>query len=852
MKKIAKTSAHLVALSLIIASQPWPAFAQMQAQVGRSAASGVPGVPVGAVKVQLGSGLNTFSPAMNLNGSLILPQSPIPLRAQVIGAQAQTLGTVPTAVAAYAAPVTAQAAARAAALAAPQAGLSALSDASAEAAAPAASPKRSLLGQLSAALSKLSLGRAFDNSRASAPGAVLGFVPGKKNLPVGVVLDEAPSAPDPKKVSGISIENYEIPGALSTGEDIFSAAPAVLLADAASEADVERALRALVDADPVKYGISSADLATVHVRRIPGQAHQADTVFALFRQNKNGLDMHGSFLSFTVKVIKGQPVVMASMAKLYPKTGADTDQKFPDEELKDKAVARLGSLVQDYDLELSFLEKKIVYIRGVWHAANIYVVEGGPMPFAIAVDVATGEALMWDPRAMAVGSGQIEGRTVDVGPTKPDSKLVALPMGHLNVKFGDNKTTVTDKDGKFANEVVDMAPPSGQFTATLSGAFARVSDANRKDLSVSGTLTPGQEVTVTFNPIAMDGEELAKIGEEEIAQVNAYRLVNRVHDWLKERNITHSRLDAPIPVRVNINDDCNAYYTPSRPSLNFFKSSANCVNTAFDSVVMHEYGHFVDDMLGGIVDGGQSEGWGDIFSMYILNNPIVGEGFLKNANGGKDYVRHGENDYKYNRYDEVHAQGQAWMGFGWKLRKAFIAAMGEAAGAALAEALVLPVIYAKASNIPATIAQVLLNDMDKDGKLPHEDTIRATARIHGIELPKAPGTVATLVRRAVNFMLGRVGLKSSVIAAGVAGLSFDEPRLQATITFSVGVLGRTSVRNQIEMFLDSQSDKGITYELKEYKDWLSSDFRLVIHGPESRVRLAAAALESWFKKLASN
>jgi len=79
------------------------------------------------------------------------------------------------------------------------------------------------------------------------------------------------------------------------------------------------------------------------------------------------------------------------------------------------------------------------------------------------------------------------------------------------------------------------------------------------------------------------------------------------------------KLDVAIPARANIDDECNAYYTPGSPSLNFFRGSERCANTAFDSVAYHEYGHFVDDMLGGITHGGMSEGWGDILSMYITD-----------------------------------------------------------------------------------------------------------------------------------------------------------------------------------------------------------------------------------------
>jgi hypothetical protein len=167
-------------------------------------------------------------------------------------------------------------------------------------------------------------------------------------------------------------------------------------------------------------------------------------------------------------------------------------------------------------------------------------------------------------------------------------------------------------------------------------------------------------------------------------------------------------------------------------------------------------------MTGGIVNGGASEGWGDMLSMYSLNNPIIGVHFLKkprpDADGNLvDYIRNGENHYQYNESDEVHQQGQAWMGFGWKLRKQFMSDLGDAAGAALAESLVLPVMFAKASNIPAIIAQVLLADMDANGNMPHEATIRATAALHGITLPSNPNRIVLMAKKMTNCVLDWLG-----------------------------------------------------------------------------------------------
>ncbi|MDD5628750.1 MAG: hypothetical protein PHU21_06780, partial [Elusimicrobia bacterium] len=708
---------------------------------------------------------------LDLGGSMALPQTPIVAAggAQAVAVSAAGESAAPAAVAA--APVAAggqgPAVLSGQAFSAPGEGQTQLAQLSAEASVEsAAAPvqRKSLIGRLASALAaKLNFGKVFDNSKAAAPGAVAGILPHKSSLPQGMVLDEAPTTPPTKGGGGVSIENFDLPGALTTGPDIFSG-PTLLNADPANEADVERALRAMVDADPAKFGIPSAQLATIHVRRMAGVGHQADTIYAYFQQQQGGIVMHGTGLSFTIKVLQGRPVVMATMAKLYPSTKVDTNPQFPDEELKDKALERLGPYTQMYGLEASFLEKKIVYVKGAWHAANIYLIENGPGPIMLAVDVVTGEAFAWDPRAGAdetaktdAVAGTVGGKTVDKGPQVPDAEVKEIPLAYLSLQIG-GKTYVTDKDGRFTTEAPLQVGPEGlTLTATLSGPYVRLQDSAGKTLSVSVAVKPGDTgLQVVFNPNSTLNDENA------LAQISAFQKVNLAYGFLKDHKVTNEKMDSrAIIVRTNIDDECNAYYTPGRPSLNFFKSSENCVNSAYDTVADHEYGHYWDDMTGGIINGGLSEGWSDIVSMFLLNNPVIGEHFLKKARPDADgnlvdYIRHGDNKYQYGEYDEVHDQGQAWGGFAWKLRKALIAKLGDAAGAALVESLVLPTMFAKASNIPAAMAQVLLADMDAQGNMPHEADIRAAAKLHGITLPQNPSMIVTMTRRLTNWVLSLI------------------------------------------------------------------------------------------------
>lgn len=416
-----------------------------------------------------------------------------------------------------------------------------------------------------------------------------------------------------------------------------------------------------------------------------------------------------------------------------------------------------------------------------------------------------------------------------------DGKPILVVQATPHLKFTlDGTAGTADVDGKFSGNGKTVA-------ATVESAWAKVKDTDRKELKVNATLDPDKPNAILLNPTQND--------ENAINQVNMLIWITRIHDWWSARLKGDKRIDKQIPVNVNIHQDCNAYYTPGRPSLNFFRSSEECSDTGKPGVGAHEYGHFVDDMIGGITNGGMSEGWGDIGSMFLLNTPIIGEGFLKHRD--PSWIRHGENTYQYNENDEVHDQGQAWMGFAWKLRKALIAALGEAAGAAEAEALIVPTLFAKASDIPAQMAQVLLAGMDRDGNIRYEKEIRAAAKAHGIDLPKNPGIVGGIADAAngfVGLIVGGSGVSVEEIASGTFNAdanalvpeNFGRPAGEVvTKTFSLkaGRQTRDEIREKLAGAYKYRSGEyhDLGFQLDESKGWRGSEFRVTITGSAKSV-----------------
>jgi len=361
-----------------------------------------------------------------------------------------------------------------------------------------------------------------------------------------------------------------------------------------------------------------------------------------------------------------------------------------------------------------------MHLGGQWRAARLLLSKSKTL--MAAVDINTGETFAWDPRHKAAPNSTAVGRGIADGPIEAGVPS-PLALAHVEIKYSNGKTAYSDAEGKFTVEGEGDAPVT--LTVKLSGRYAVVQDQQSKDLTVTVTAKPGEELRIVFNPEGKD--------ENSLAQVNGYVHTTAVHDFLAKNGISLAALDKPMPVKTNIDDDCNAYYTPWSPSLNFFRSSSRCANSAYNDVSQHEYGHALDDAAHrGIPNGGLSEAIGDMLAMYITGQPIIGRGFIKGGN--PDYIRHGENTYQYRSRDEVHDQGQAGQGFAWKLRKSLIAALGELEGDAVARALILPAILASNRDIPAFINSVLLRDVNDQGVAPHFEHIKAAAAAHGIKV----------------------------------------------------------------------------------------------------------------------
>ncbi|MBZ0236182.1 MAG: lamin tail domain-containing protein, partial [Deltaproteobacteria bacterium] len=322
-----------------------------------------------------------------------------------------------------------------------------------------------------------------------------------------------------------------------------------------------------------------------------------------------------------------------------------------------------------------------------------------------------------------------------------------VPQRDTTVNGGGGVSTTTGGDGTYAID----APAGSNVNAAVVGKAAHVKSLGSPGASASAAVADVVDLVLG-----------AESGERMLAQTTAYHYVTATRRFLVDNGVAETALGGPLTTNVNLADTCNAYFSPGGRTINFFRAGGGCNNSAEASIVAHEYGHFVDEVFGGIRDGGLSEGWGDLLACLVLKRPTVGPDLFQNG----ETMRSCDNSYRYPRggRDEVHALGQAWAGFGWHARAGLVEALGAERGDELARALLLPSLASNAPDIPAAVREVFLRD-DDDGDLtnrtPHWDVLFAAAERHGLDFVIAsdvtpPAAIADLAAIAETATTVRV------------------------------------------------------------------------------------------------
>jgi len=294
------------------------------------------------------------------------------------------------------------------------------------------------------------------------------------------------------------------------------------------------------------------------------------------------------------------------------------------------------------------------------------------------------------------------------------------PMPYARVTVGANTY--------FANaQGVVTIPNAGGANLTLTsnlttaGQFFVVNDATGPE-GVATTSSTGGAVELLHNA--------SNSAQDARAEVNAYLHANIARDYLLAYNPSFPTIatQTGFPINVMVSGTCNAFYDGS--SINFFPAGGGCNNTAFSTIVHHEYGHHIVNRAGS-GQGAYGEGFSDSVAVVITDDSRLAVGFQSCATG----LRDANNDCLYSATacsscgSSVHSCGKLLSGCVWSLRNRLAASRPNDYRQVLSNLVLDSVLLHTGTSITPAITIDFLTLDDNDGNI--DNGTPNYAAIHG-------------------------------------------------------------------------------------------------------------------------
>lgn len=265
--------------------------------------------------------------------------------------------------------------------------------------------------------------------------------------------------------------------------------------------------------------------------------------------------------------------------------------------------------------------------RLVWSFG--FLREGDDASWEVTVDAHTGEVLELKDSNNYI-SKRITGGIYPVTNTGvcPDNARCGTiqsgsPMPWANTGFA--------APNDFTNSAGVYDYSSGTLTTTLNGKFVKITDTCGaiSESSATGNLDLGG---------VNDTHDCTSAGTspgDTPASRSAFYEINKLKELARGWLPSNVWLQAQITSNVNLNQTCNAFYSPSTGQVNFYRQGGGCRNTGEIAAVFdHEWGHGLDDndTTGNLSNS--SETYADVTAILRLQQSCVGYGFWFTSDQG--------------------------------------------------------------------------------------------------------------------------------------------------------------------------------------------------------------------------
>jgi len=364
----------------------------------------------------------------------------------------------------------------------------------------------------------------------------------------------------------------------------------------------------------------------------------------------------------------------------------------------------------------------------VTFAANNFDAPGSDRSqhWLFVVDAVTGETLYEENQIIQTDVSGSKRGMATMGPKADfcsDELSTPMPFGRVTITGGN--TAYSDVNGNF------VIPNSGTSAVSvqsfMAGQYFTVNNSAGSVETLSLVVTPPGPANFLHNQ--------ANTSEQVRAQVNGYVHANAVRHFVVTHNPSYPTIGTQtnFPVYVNRSDlycPGNAWYDGS--SINFCASGSSYPNTAWSSVIYHEYGHHAVSS-GGSGQGQYGEGVSDSFSVLILDDPGLGYGFYGDCNTP---LRTADNTMQYPCTSDDHTCAQLLSGCVWSTRNELVVTEPANYLSILGNLMVNSVLLHSGTMITPQITIDFLTLDDNDGDLengtPHFDEITTGFGAHNM------------------------------------------------------------------------------------------------------------------------
>lgn len=320
-----------------------------------------------------------------------------------------------------------------------------------------------------------------------------------------------------------------------------------------------------------------------------------------------------------------------------------------------------------------------------------------------------------------------------------DEILFAYPWARVEIVGGSS--VYADGNGDFT--IPNAGSSAVSVRSYVDGLYFTIDNRAGAEETLTATVTPGVPYTFTHN--AANTDDLV------LAQTNIYTSGNVCRDWLLSWNPTFPGVSTETGVLTVVNRTdfycpCNAWSDGSDGSINFCQPGSDggitCPNTAWQSVLNHEYGHHIIDFTSS-GQGAYGEGMGDCIAMLPVDDPNLGYGFASNCNAG---LRTADNTCQYlsgsacsTCGSEIHDCGQLLSGIVWSIRNELTVTEPADYLDIISNIVVNSILLHTGTSIDAQIAIDFLTLDDDDANIgngtPHYAEICAGFGDHGLSCP---------------------------------------------------------------------------------------------------------------------